>query len=248
MASDSFDDKSGDFLENTDNQIDPRDTYGARYSVVSRRVAKTSDTPRSAISSGTRYLRNSNKIFTKHHDRDDLGGSVNMKNVNMSKPKQLVNKVTHEVEQVKMNIASKSSGLDSLFESTSENVKDNIDQSNVSNVEKVNKQNNSEAKTDIYKPKGKNRPLKIIKPISYNSAKEISTALKAGSAVVLCLKTINEENAKRLLDFSFGAAAMCGAHVSLAAEKTFVITIGSGLSKREKLLCIKEGIALKVEE
>ena len=72
-------------------------------------------------------------------------------------------------------------------------------------------------------------------------------ALKGGCAVVLYLKGTNEDTSKRLLDFAFGAASMCGAHVSLDAEKTYVITIGPGLSQREKLLCVKEGVALKVE-
>ena len=71
--------------------------------------------------------------------------------------------------------------------------------------------------------------------------------MKGGCAVVLYLKGTNEDTAKRLLDFTFGAASMCGAHVSLDAEKTYVITIGPGLSQREKLLCVKEGVALKVE-
>lgn len=246
MPVDNFDDNG---FESSDTaQIDPRDTYGSRFSVTSRRVASTSDTPRSAITQGSRHIRNSNKIFTKRHEKEDLGGSVNIRNINLAKAKRLVTSEVEKITQKKQS--TKSSGLDSLFESTSP-----ADNQNQSATELANDQSSEKIKTrstdstkEKYKAKGKNRPLKIIKPISYNSAKEISTALNSGAAVVLSLKSINEENAKRLLDFSFGAAAMCGAKVSLAADKTYVITIGPGLSQREKLLCVKEGIALKVEE
>lgn len=246
MPVDNFNDN--EFESPDAGQIDPRDTYGSRFSVTSRRVASTSDTPRSAITHGTRYIRNSDKIFTKRREKDDLGGSVNIKNINLAKAKKLVTSEVEKITQKKQ--ASKSSGLDSLFESTSpvEDDKSNNKESSKQPTAEMPKVKSSDNTKDKYKAKGKNRPLKIIKPISYNSAKEISTALNSGAAVVLSLKSINEENAKRLLDFSFGAAAMCGARVSLAAEKTYVITIGPGLSQREKLLCVKEGIALKVEE
>lgn len=207
-------------------EIDPRDTYGCRFEVKSRTVSPSK--PRSAIIAGQRRLRNSDKIFSKQQ-KENRGGNVNMKNVNAQDKKD-------EDKEFR------SSGLDSLFSSTS-NGKNN------------EKKPNIEAKTEHVSPKKElsssqvqNRRLKVIKPISYNSAaSEISAALKGGCAVVLYLKGTNENTSKRLLDFTFGAASMCGAHVSLDAEKTYVITIGPGLSQREKLLCIKEGVALKVE-
>lgn len=223
------------------NEIDPRDTYGARFSVTSRRVTNSS-TPRSAIVSGSSRMRNSNKIFTKKHDHENLGGRVNMENVSNSKVNAHQNITKNNKENKKKNRDSKSSGLDSLFESTTNDKK-----INKSDAE-LKAQNNSKSEASEHYTEVQNRPLKVIKPISFNSASEISSALKAGSAVVLCLKGINEGNARRLLDFAFGAAAMCGAKVSLEAQKTYVITIGPGLSQREKLLCIKEGVALKVDE
>lgn len=246
MPVDNIDDKE---FDSTDaSQIDPRDTYGSRFSVTSRRVASTSDTPRSAITHGSRYIRNSDKIFTKRHEKENLGGSVNIKNINLAKAKKLVTSEVEKITQKKQ--ASKSLGLDSLFESTSiaDDQKQSVEESTSDQTTEKIRMKSTDNTKEKYKAKGKNRPLKIIKPISFNSAKEISTALNSGAAVVLSLKSINEENAKRLLDFSFGAAAMCGAKVSLAADKTYVITIGPGLSQREKLLCVKEGIALKVEE
>lgn len=223
------------------NEIDPRDTYGSRFSVTSRRVTN-SQTPRSAIVSGSSRLRNSNKIFTKKKTHENLGGRVNMENVSNSKVNEEKNIKENTKENKKRKSDSKLSGLDSLFESTTNDK--NSDKGDGETKAKAN----SKSSTSEHYSEVQNRPLKVIKPISFNSANEISSALKAGSAVVLCLKGINEGNARRLLDFAFGAAAMCGAKVSLEAQKTYVITIGPGLSQREKLLCIKEGVALKVDE
>ncbi len=241
MPYDFNEDISDGSVEDYSNDIDPRDTYGSRFSVTSRRVTN-SKSPRSAIVSGSSRIKNSHKIFTKKHDHENLGGRVNMENV--SNTKVSAEAKTDEPENKKDNkkLGKKSSGLDSLFESTTQDKKS--PKSSTSTKDTSHKKSEaSEHYSEV-----QNRPLKVIKPISFNSAKEISSALKAGSAVVLCLKGINEENARRLLDFAFGAAAMCGAKVSLEAQKTYVMTIGPGLSQREKLLCIKEGVALKVDE
>ncbi|MDO5426700.1 MAG: cell division protein SepF [Coriobacteriia bacterium] len=207
-------------------EIDPRDTYGSRFEVKSREVG--SSKPRSAIIAGQKRLRNSDKIFSRQQ-KDNRGGNVNMKNVNAQDKK-------NEDKEIR------SSGLDSLFSSTSD------DKNNEKKSKPEVKTEKASAKKEATPVQAQNRRLKVIKPISYNSAaSEISAALKGGCAVVLYLKGTNEDTSKRLLDFTFGAASMCGAHVSLDAEKTYVITIGPGLSQREKLLCVKEGVALKVE-
>lgn len=207
------------------NEIDPRDTYGSRFEVKSRNVGGTK--PRSAIISGQRRMRNSDKIFSKQQ-KENRGGNVNMKNVKADV------KTTGEKEL-------RSSGLDSLFSPTSNENNNKVVEANEAPAAQP-KQSSAQSVSV------QNRRLKIIKPISYNSAaSEVSAALKGGCAVVLYLKATNEDTAKRLLDFAFGAASMCGAQVSLDAEKTYVITIGPGLTQREKLLCVKEGVALKVE-
>lgn len=221
--------------ENTsaeDTSIDPRDTYGSRFQVKSRSVGTR--LPRSAITQGQRRIKDSEKIFTKRHDHSSRGGSVNMKNINTEEqaPAAEPDKLADE--------ELRSSGLDSLFSSTASEKS--------STVKPVKKQKKASVKPAYSEASTSERNLKVIKPVSYNSAaSDVSSALKAGCAVVICLKNTSEEVSKRLLDFAFGAAAMCGARVSLEAERTYVITIGPGLSQREKLLCVKEGVALKVE-
>ena len=221
-----------------DDSIDPRDTYGDRFQVKSRTVG--SSTPRSAVIAGKRHIRNSEKIFSKRTQREDRGGSVNIKNINISKETKLVEPENKEDGASEL----RSSGLDSLFSSTTgdktEKPANNKESAPKSSAKKkVNSEENSQTAS---------RKLKVIKPVSYNSAaSEISTALKSGAAVVLCLKNTAEETSKRLLDFAFGAASICGAQVSIEADRTYALTIGAGLSQREKLLCVKEGVALKVE-
>lgn len=254
MPFDTYEDYSDDASEEIGSDIDSRDTYGSRFSVTTRRVSNSRN-PRPAVTAGQRRLRNSDKIFTKHQKKDNLGGNVNMENINRAKEKKLVENNDDTVKpKAETKKENKVSGLDSLFSSTTEQKKEQSDQkqSNVnSDAESTVKFKPVEKQRDInadkYQAKGHNRKLKIIKPISYNSAKEISSALKADCAVVLSLKTTNDETSKRLLDFAFGAASMCGAKVSVVADKTYALTIGAGLSQREKLLCVKEGIALKID-
>lgn len=229
MSEDLFQDANIPAEEST---IDPRDTYGSRFQVKSRSAGTS--LPRSAITQGQRRIKNSEKIFTKRHDRLDRGGSVNMKNINTEAKEAPASNDKLADEELR------SSGLDSLFSSTADS------EGGAKKIEK--KQKKTSAKPVYSGASTSERDLKVVKPVNYNSAaSEISSALKAGCAVVICLKNTSEEVSKRLLDFAFGAAAMCGARVSLEAERTYVITIGPGLTQREKLLCVKEGVALKVE-
>lgn len=106
----------------------------------------------------------------------------------------------------------------------------------------VNSKNKEEQNTDT------NRFVNIIKPVNFDlAASEISGSLKNGDAIVLYLRNTNFDLSKRLLDFSFGAASMCGAMVSLDGDRTYVFTIGSPLTHEEKLLCAKEGVSLNIK-
>ena len=222
-----------------EDSINPRDTYGARFQVKSRIVG--SSAPRSAVIAGKKHIKNSEKIFSKRHDREDRGGSVNIKNINISKETKLVDSEKKE----KSSSDLRSSGLDSLFSSTTGESEKTATKSSKEVTGKISAKKKS---FSVESSQTASRKLKVIKPVSYNSAaSEISTALKSGAAVVLCLKNTAEETSKRLLDFSFGAASICGAQVSIEADRTYALTIGAGLSQREKLLCVKEGVALKVE-
>lgn len=90
-----------------------------------------------------------------------------------------------------------------------------------------------------------NRKLTVLKPVDFSCAEKISISMKNKDALVICLKDTDAGNARRILDFAFGAASISGAQVKLGAEKTYIFTIGTGLTQNEKLECLKEGVPLK---
>ena len=325
MSFNSYDDnyEDEDSFDDT-GSINPNDSYSSRFKVKSR---KSSFRPRSAITTSDAFRR-SEKIFSRRHSNKDLGGSVNVKNINRSKEKRLVtdmpdNRIAHDnfiqdnqeinspansietlpeinIEKDNVNYVKdsasvntsnnsvnsnaeqdqissfRSAGLDSLFSSTvqkdDETKVDSSDKTQKIDIQhdtpKVLQSNESQISQNIdfgsgqiedqkesveeprprYKPQGENRKLKVLKPIGFGCVKEISSALKSGYALVICLKRTNPNVSGRILDFAFGAASICGAQVSLEAEKTYVFTIGPGLTQREKLLCIKEGVPLQNED
>lgn len=88
------------------------------------------------------------------------------------------------------------------------------------------------------------RKLKVVTPDTYNSAKDISIALKAGNAVVLNLNKLNRELKRKLLDFSFGCASMVNAYVTCEGKDIYSITIGQPLTTREIAQCKNQGISI----
>lgn len=88
------------------------------------------------------------------------------------------------------------------------------------------------------------RKLKVVTPDTYNSAKDISIALKAGNAVVLNLNKLNRELKRKLLDFSFGCASMVDAYVTCEGKDIYSITIGQPLTSREIAQCKNQGISI----
>mgnify|MGYP004576515771 FL=1 len=69
--------------------------------------------------------------------------------------------------------------------------------------------------------------LAIVKAYSYGDAEDVGTSLREGKVVVLVLTNTRPELAKRILDFSFGAASVLNATVDKLAEKVFVISRGA---------------------
>jgi len=78
------------------------------------------------------------------------------------------------------------------------------------------------------------RNLSIIVPTSYTDAEQVVNAIKAGAAVVINLTQVRAELAKRILDFSFGAAAALEAQVASPANRVYVITRGHELTIDEQ--------------
>lgn len=86
------------------------------------------------------------------------------------------------------------------------------------------------------------RTLKVIKPMAYNDAEAISTALKLGDAVVLCLTATPDALAKRILDFSFGVASALDANVESVGNKVFALTRINELSEGERSYLRSQGL------
>lgn len=79
------------------------------------------------------------------------------------------------------------------------------------------------------------RQLQVLRPVSYENAEGVTTALKAGDVAVLVFTNVADDLMHRMLDFSFGAASALGAAVECVAPKTFVICRGDALSDMERV-------------
>ncbi len=86
------------------------------------------------------------------------------------------------------------------------------------------------------------RTLKVVKPLAYNDAEAVSTALKLGNAVVLCLTGTPDALAKRILDFSFGVASALDANVECVGNKVFALTRVNELSEGERSYLRSQGL------
>ncbi|MDO5045047.1 MAG: cell division protein SepF [Coriobacteriia bacterium] len=90
-------------------------------------------------------------------------------------------------------------------------------------------------------PQGSHFPQEEIitlSPKSYNQAESIAKHMKAGKPVAISLAAAKVELAKRILDFTFGAAFALDADVERVGEKSFVILpkgVTLSESNRQKL-------------
>ena len=85
------------------------------------------------------------------------------------------------------------------------------------------------------------RQVTVVRPYSYNEVEQVAKALRAGDAVVLALRATSDDLAKRILDFSFGAASVCGAQVDAIGPKVFAISM-SELTVAERQQLMRQGI------
>lgn len=86
------------------------------------------------------------------------------------------------------------------------------------------------------------RTLTVLTPVSYGEVEQVAKALKAGDVVVLALHGTPDALSKRLLDFSFGAAAVLDASVECIADKVFAIARGNGISEVERMNLRNQGV------
>ncbi len=85
--------------------------------------------------------------------------------------------------------------------------------------------------------------LSIVKAYTYADAEQVGSSLREGKVVVLVLTNTRPELAKRILDFSFGAASVLNATVDKQADKVFVISRGAkSLSDAETDYLKEQGV------
>ena len=87
--------------------------------------------------------------------------------------------------------------------------------------------------------------LEIIKPTAYSDVEKIANAAKAGKSIVLVVSNTKPALAKRILDFTFGAASALNLGVEKAADRIFVIFKGSEMLSAEEREYLKKKDILK---
>ncbi|MCL2807557.1 MAG: cell division protein SepF [Coriobacteriia bacterium] len=86
------------------------------------------------------------------------------------------------------------------------------------------------------------RELAVVTPTSYAEAETVAINLKRENAVILVLTQTRPELAKRILDFSFGAAAVSDAQVVTVDERVYAFTPNHPLTNAELELLQSKGI------
>lgn len=82
----------------------------------------------------------------------------------------------------------------------------------------------------------------VIRPETYAESEQVAINLRRGNAVVLVLTQTRPELAKRILDFSFGAAAALEGQVESIGERIYALTTEHGLTENEIELLQARGI------
>lgn len=86
------------------------------------------------------------------------------------------------------------------------------------------------------------RSVVVLEPVQYAEVERVAKSLRAGDVVVLVLRNTQDQLAKRILDFSFGAASMVDARVDCIADKVFAISCGAALSDAERFELRSKGV------
>jgi len=73
----------------------------------------------------------------------------------------------------------------------------------------------------------------VINPSSYAEAEQVAIQLRRKNAVILVLTQTRPELAKRILDFSFGAAAVAEGQVTNIGERIYALTCDHPLTDAE---------------
>ena len=71
---------------------------------------------------------------------------------------------------------------------------------------------------------GKNMEVCVIKPTSFEDAREITDTLLSGRSVILNLEGLNVEIAQRIIDFSSGSCYSMNGNLQKVSSYIFIIT------------------------
>ena len=86
-------------------------------------------------------------------------------------------------------------------------------------------------------------PIKTVTPYSYDDAKDIVDSFKNRYDVVVVLRDIKPELAKRILDFSFGATYAMEGVVDKVADRVFLLShTGNPLTPEQRAQLSAEGV------
>jgi len=86
------------------------------------------------------------------------------------------------------------------------------------------------------------REVVVVTPASYAEAEVVANNLRRDNAVILVLTQTRPELAKRILDFSFGAAAVAEAQVVTISERIYALTNSHPLTDAEFELLQSRGV------
>ena len=75
---------------------------------------------------------------------------------------------------------------------------------------------------------GKNMEVCVIKPTSFEDAREITDTLLSGRSVILNLEGLNVEIAQRIIDFSSGSCYSMNGNLQKVSSYIFIITPETG--------------------
>jgi cell division inhibitor SepF len=78
------------------------------------------------------------------------------------------------------------------------------------------------------------RRIERIRPVNYADAEQVAQALKGGVIVLLDLRATRPDLAKRILDFSFGAASVLEGQVDRHVDRVYIFTCNGPLTEEEK--------------
>ena len=87
------------------------------------------------------------------------------------------------------------------------------------------------------------RQLQVIKPVKYEDAEAVTNVLKANDVAIISFEGTDRDLMKRILDFSFGAAAALDASVESVGNGVFAICRSVGLDDSERSDLKKMGLA-----